>query len=43
MTLKDFINEATEIAKELQARGEHEKYQKVMNIIAGAIYEAQLA
>ena len=41
MTLKEFINEATQIAKELQAKGDHAGFQKVMVIIAGAIYEEQ--
>ena len=43
MTLKDFINESMAIARELLRRGDHERYQKTMEIIAGAIYEAQTA
>ena len=41
MTLKEFINKALDIAEELHRQGNHEGYQKAMEIIAGAIYEAQ--
>lgn len=43
MTLKQFINEAMDMAQVLLAKGDHIGYSKVMAVIADAIYEAQEA
>lgn len=37
MTIKDFINQAMDMAQILLNRGDHEGYQKVMAIIADEI------
>lgn len=43
MTLKQFINEAMDIAQVLLNKGDHDGYSKVIAVIADAIYEAQVA
>lgn len=39
MTLKDFINQAMDIATEALRAGNHTAYRQCMEIIANAIYE----
>lgn len=39
MTLKDFINQAMDIATVLLKKGDHEGYRRCMEIIADAIYQ----
>jgi len=39
MTLKDFINEAMDLAQILLNRGDHNGYRQCMEMIADAIYE----
>lgn len=43
MTIKEFINQAMEIAKTALNNGDHEAYRRCMEIIADAIYEYQVA
>ena len=40
MTIKDFINEAMDVATILLNRGDHEGYSKVMAIIADEMAKA---
>lgn len=39
MTIKDFINQAMDIAMEALRRNDHEAYRRCIAIIADAIYE----
>ena len=39
MTIKDFINQAVDLAMEALRRDDHEAYRKCIAIIADAIYE----
>lgn len=39
MTLKDFINEAMDLAQILLNRGDHNGYRQCMELIADTIYE----
>lgn len=39
MTIKEFINQAMDIAMEALRREDHEAYRKCIAIIADAIYE----
>ena len=43
MTLKQFINEAMDMAQILLNRGDHEGYRRCMEIIADAIAETVYA
>ena len=42
MTLKQFINEAMDIAQQFLKNGDHENYSKCIAIIADALYEAKV-
>ena len=43
MTIKEFINQAMDMATILLNRGDHEGYRRCMEIIADSIYEYQIA